>query len=222
VFRYNNTQWFNDSGDYFTPNAWDPSRFLNVFTNTAAGPGIPLLGYVAGFPAEDCFAGTPQDRVVMNFEYVGNPPPGSTAPYNLGRTLTHEVGHYLGLYHTFQDSCGSATQPGCYEENDLLCDTQPEQNPHFGCANAATCGNPDPINNYMNYSDDTCMTQFTAEQSQRMRCTLLTWRRELPHTPSAVNGPTFINASRGGASVTVSWAESLRTLSRASISNESQ
>ena len=202
VIRYNNTQWFNDSGDYYTPNAFDPSRFLNIFTNTAAAFGPGTLGYVTGFPAEGCHAGTPQDRVVVNFQNFGN---AGAAPYNLGRTCTHEVGHYFGLFHTFQDSCGAAAAPDCYGQNDLICDTLPEQDPHFGCAAASTCGDADPINNYMDYSDDTCMTQFTAEQSQRMRCTLLTWRRSLAHAPSAVNGPTYINASQGSNAITVTW-----------------
>lgn len=202
VIRYDNTQWFNDSGDYYTPNAWDTSRFLNIFSNTAAALGPGTLGYVSGFPAEGCHVGTPGDRVVINFANFGN---AGTAPYNLGRTATHEVGHYFGLFHTFQDSCGAATAPDCYGENDLICDTLPEQQPHFGCGAASTCGDADPINNYMDYSDDTCMTQFTAEQSQRMRCTLLTWRRDLAHTPSATTGPTYINATRGSNAVTVTW-----------------
>jgi len=203
VIRYQNTAWFNDSGDYYTSTAWDTSRFLNIYSNTAAAFGPGVLGYVSGFPAEGCHVGTPGDRIVISYQNFGN---AGTAPYNLGRTAVHESGHYFGLFHTFQDGCGAASAAdGCYEQNDLICDTLPESDPHFGCAAASTCGDADPINNFMDYSDDTCMTQFTAEQSQRLRCTLLTWRADLAHTPSATTGPTYINATKGEGSVTITW-----------------
>ena len=91
-------------------------------------------------------------------------------PYNLGRTTTHEVGHYLGLYHTFDGGCAPAS--GCNTNGDLICDTNPESSPNFSPCNRSTCGSPDPTNNYMDYSDDICMTEFTEEQARRMRCTL--------------------------------------------------
>jgi len=96
-------------------------------------------------------------------------------PYDLGRTATHEVGHWLGLYHTFQDGC---TNPNnAYTTGDLLADTPPEAEPTFGCMPGVSCGNvPWPLENYMDYSDDMCMTKFTPEQSNRVRCSLVNYR----------------------------------------------
>ena len=93
----------------------------------------------------------------------------------MGRTLTHEIGHYLGLFHTFQGGCGSAA---CYTSGDLICDTNAESGPNFSCAGSppSSCCSVDPIDNYMDYSDDLCMEKFTAEQVNRMRCSLINWR----------------------------------------------
>jgi hypothetical protein len=148
---------------------WDPTRFFNIYTNNAGGGGI--LGY-ATFPAEE--AGGPEDGVVLNWVYVGRNAPGG-APYNLGRTATHEVGHYLGLYHTFQSGCGSANAP--YSSGDIIGDTAREAQPNYGCSAVTSgCGGNSPIENYMDYSQDQCMTKFTVEQVNRIRCSMINYR----------------------------------------------
>ena len=164
----NNTNWYNDSGTYYSTLGWDTERYLNIYTNSAGG----YLGYVAGFPA-DGTAGQPEDRVVVLWEAYGRD--GSYGPpFDQGRTLTHEVGHYLGLFHTFQGGCDSGS---CYTQSDLICDTNSESGPHFGCSSGtSSCGSVDPIENYMDYSDDLCMNKFTQEQVNRMRCSLLNYR----------------------------------------------
>ena len=63
---------------------------------------------------------------------------------------------------------------------DLVCDTNAESGPNFGCGTPSSCGSLDPVNNYMDYSDDACMNQFTPDQARRMRCTLEFYRSELP------------------------------------------
>ena len=166
----NNSTWYNDSGSYWNSLAWDTNRYMNIYSNTAGGN----LGYVPGFPQQG-LPGQAQDRVVVLWTTVGDC--ATLDPYDLGRTVTHEVGHYLGLYHTFQGGCGSSA---CYNSGDLVCDTAAEQSSTFGCpTGSSSCGSLDPIDNYMDYSDDPCMRRFTPEQANRMRCALVNYRPDL-------------------------------------------
>ncbi len=179
ITRSTNNTWFNDGGSYWNTLAWDTNRYLNIYTNSASG----ALGYVPGLP-QNGIVGSAADRVVVLWSSFGrNAPIGS--PFNLGRTTTHEVGHYFGLWHTFDNGCGSTS--ACYTSGDTICDTNPESSPTFGCPGARTsCSLPAPFDNYMDYSDDICMEMFTPEQTNRMRCTILEWRSNLPCTPGSV------------------------------------
>ncbi len=117
------------------------------------------LGY-ATFPWD--FPTAPVlDGVVVVYQTL---PGGSFAPYNEGDTLVHEVGHWLGLFHSFQGACGSI--------GDDIADTGPEFSPAFGCpVGRDSCGGDntsDPVNNYMDYSDDFCLLEFTPGQAERM------------------------------------------------------
>lgn len=200
----NNNTWFNDGGSYWTSLAWDPQRYMNVYTNTAGGN----LGYVPFLPHQGS-PGSTSDRVVCLWSAFGDCSTAQ-APFDLGRTLTHEVGHYLGLYHTFQDGCGTAS---CTTTGDRICDTNPQQSPNFDCpASATSCSTPDPLANYMNYTDDVCMNQFTQQQARRMRCTIEHYRPNLPCATcgnpdsdgdgvpnGSDNCPTVANASQANA-----------------------
>ena len=179
----NNTTWYNDGGSYYNTLAWDPNSYLNIYTTTASG----ALGYVPFLPASGS-VGSLSDRVVVLWESYGEGAPIGP-PYNLGRTLTHEVGHYLGLNHTFNGGCGSGS---CYGSGDLICDTSPQNSSTFGCSGSSCSGTP-PDDNYMDYSDDICMEKFTPEQARRMRCTILNWRPEI-----AEEGVNYISLSQVG------------------------
>jgi hypothetical protein len=168
-----NNNWYNDTGTYYNTLARDVHNNLNIYTNSASGN----LGY-AYVPNGGGVVGNKWDRVVIYWKAFGNPGTYG-APYDEGDTTVHEVGHYLGLYHTFQGGCASAS--GCANNGDLICDTPPEGSAHFSpCVDPATCGDPDPIHNFMDYSDDNCMFEFTNNQQNRMRCTIANWRTRIP------------------------------------------
>ncbi len=171
ITYHTDDQWFADRGSYWNTLAWDPNRYLNIYTNDAGGN----LGYVPDVPQGGGLVGSPADRVVVRYSAFGRDAPIGP-PYDRGRTVTHEVGHYLGLFHTFAHGCGTSD---CYHTGDLICDTERESQAHLGCAPSSSCGSVDPIDNYMDYSDDLCMHRFTSEQSRRMRCTLQFWRPQL-------------------------------------------
>lgn len=136
--------------------AVDPSKYLNIWICNIGGG---ILGY-AQFPG-----GTPAtDGVVIGPQYFGNTG-YVAAPYDKGRTATHEIGHWLNLRHIWGDaSCG----------NDLVADTPTQQTSNFGCPifPHVTCGNGpngDLFMNYMDYTDDACMYMFTNGQTTRSR-----------------------------------------------------
>lgn len=178
ITRTTNNTWFDDSGNYWDTLAQDPQRYLNIYTNSGGGS----LGYVPFTPA-DGPVGTAEDRVVIGWEYFGRNSAGGP-PYNQGRTTTHEVGHYLGLEHPFwpeNGTCPLSAVPSCFSNGDFICDTPPQREANYDCPSSdGSCGNGfSPVNNYMDYVNDTCMNTFTPEQVRRMRCTLAGYRPQL-------------------------------------------
>jgi Pregnancy-associated plasma protein-A len=139
----------------------DTAGSLNMYT---AEPRGGLLGY-ATFPW--WYADTPQlDGVVIHHASLPDASRAQPWPYDLGMTAVHEVGHWAGLYHTFQGGCDA---PG-----DDIVDTAYEQNAATGCPLRQPSACPgetrfDPVENYMDYSDDACMKQFTPLQYQRIK-----------------------------------------------------
>ncbi|MEM7037953.1 MAG: M43 family zinc metalloprotease, partial [Bacteroidota bacterium] len=142
-----------------------------------------LLGY-ATFPSS--LASEPHhDGIVLNGQYTGGPSCASS-PYNLGRTATHEVGHWLGLYHTFSGGCAGMTPSDCAIDGDEVCDTPPVSSSSFGCPSLTqnTCSETpsdmiDQTVNFMDYVDDACMVMFSQGQVDRMHATLNTTRANL-------------------------------------------
>jgi hypothetical protein len=163
-----NAAWFNDDEvGYKTALKEGSGDDLNIYTNSGAG----FLGY-AYYPT---IVGSPYDildGVVLAYGTLpgANQPGISDIPgfiYNLGDTGVHEVGHYLGLAHTFEGKCSAY--------NDGVEDTPAEKSPDFYCTvgrNSCKDGNAllslDPITNFMDYSDDLCLVEFTPGQAERM------------------------------------------------------
>jgi hypothetical protein len=140
------------------------STTLNVY---AADIGGGLLGW-AYFPKGYNNGRDFIDGVVILDESM---PGGTAGKYALGDTLTHEVGHWLMLEHTFKS--------GCSASNDFVADTPKEAYPQFDCpVGADTCAAPgvDPIHNFMDYTQDSCMNMFTAGQTDRMSDAWLAFR----------------------------------------------
>lgn len=164
---------------------WDPARYCNVWTVRFGGGSANLLGY-AQFPSSSGLQGlnggggtATTDGVVIRYNACGRV--GTvTSPYNKGRTLTHELGHWLGLRHIWGDqSCG----------NDYCNDTPTSTGANYGCATGQnTCpdaGN-DMVENYMDYSNDACMNIFTNDQKTRMMTVMSVSPRRASLTSSNV------------------------------------
>ncbi|CCA68069.1 related to metalloprotease MEP1 [Serendipita indica DSM 11827] len=164
ITRTRNYNWYyyaNDGNAYQTAmkNALRQGGrdTLNVYT---VNFGDDTLGY-ATWPWN--YAGNPRnDGVVIKYNTV---PGGSSSNYNQGKTLTHEVGHWLGLFHVFQGQ-------SCSGNGDYVVDTPPQRTPTYGCPtykDSCPGGGPDSIHNFMDYSYDRCMYQFTYWQAYRAR-----------------------------------------------------
>ena len=157
---------------------WNSYQYLNIwvvkkFTPESSG-GI-LLGY-AQFPG----GAASTDGVVMDYQYFGTIGT-ATAPFDLGRTATHEVGHWLNLRHIWGD--------GNCNADDFVSDTPSSDAANYGCAsNHVSCSSTDMVQNYMDYSDDACMNLFTEGQKTRMRALFDTGGCQIPVSTQAGSG----------------------------------
>lgn len=193
ITRTLNNSWFDDDDeDAYKPILnKDPSQYLNVYTTSAGG----YLGY-AYYPEGS--AGYWWDGVVMYYDVIGGRNNGFLQ-YDQGRSLVHEIGHYLGLYHTF--GLAEGTCENTYRTGDLIVDTAAEGLIHYTCVDSQSCGNADPIHNYMSYTDDLCMREFSREQANRSICSLVNYRPAAYKIVAAEDpgggesqGPAFIPA----------------------------
>ena len=157
---------------------WDPTSYLNIWV-TNFDPNVGLLGY-ATFPTE-LNSDPGMDGVAIQYTAIGNIGTAGTNGFDAnakGRTVTHEVGHWMNLYHIWGDDvCG----------DDLVADTEPADSANYGCPTFPfhpknTCGsseNGEMYMNYMDYTDDDCMNLFTIGQAARMEAVLAGPRKDL-------------------------------------------
>ena len=173
---------------------WDPTRYLNIWL---ANLESPLLGY-AQFPVSSGLSGLnfpPEpantDGVVILSSSVGsvaspNPLGGS---YGLGRTLTHELGHWFGLRHIWGDS-------GNCSNDDYCADTPDATTSNGGCPTVDSCPSDglgaDMVENYMDYTNDACMDTFTADQKTRIQAVLANSPRRMELGASTVCSPAIV------------------------------
>ena len=172
---------------------WDPTRYFNVWVGDLGGS---LLGY-AQFPSNSGLQGlntnggdANTDGVVVLYSSVGSVAnPSSGGPYNLGRTLTHEVGHWLGLRHIWGDSSACTN-------DDFCADTPNATNSNSGCPTVDSCPSDglgaDMVENYMDYSNDACLNTFTADQKTRIQAVLANSPRRMELATSTVCEPAVV------------------------------
>lgn len=159
---------------------WDPTQYMNMWSVRFSSSS--LLGY-AQFPSNSGLGGLNvsggeayTDGVVANFATFGSSDYNVnntfllSAPYDKGRTMTHEVGHFLGLRHIWGDTA-SCVVNALDSNNDFCPDTPAAAAPNYNCVSIDSCpsspGN-DMIENYMDYTTDTCMNIFTINQKERI------------------------------------------------------
>lgn len=168
---------------------WDPENYLNIWVVNFGGNSSEYLGY-AQFPSlsgldglDDDEGGEETDGVVIGYQFFGNTG-NVSSPFDLGRTTTHEVGHWLGLRHIWGDG-------GC-SDDDYCTDTPPAGESNTGCSENDSCPEDDlmdMIENYMDYTDDACMNIFTQDQKSRMRVVM----------ENALRRQSLLNAQCGNA-----------------------
>lgn len=185
-------------------NAWNTSQYLNMWVCDISGG---ILGY-AQFPGGSAST----DGVVIDYQYFGTIGT-ATAPFNKGRTATHEVGHWLNLFHIWGDDGTGCTG------SDQVSDTPNAGGPNYGCPTfpKVSCSNGpngDLFMNYMDYTDDACMYMFTSAQAARMQALFAPggFRASLLNSQGCgtVNttcaAPTGLNASAlTASSATLAW-----------------
>ena len=152
--------------------------------------GTSIAGYVT---AVGCAADSDKDGIFLNYLITGQGKCCWKERFNRGRTAVHEVGHWLGLEHTFQGGCVGTDISTCNTEGDMVCDTPPTANSNFSnaeCTPQNTCtetpnDETDMVENYMDYTGEKCHVIFTPGQKARMIATYNQCRQSIGNGASA-------------------------------------
>ncbi|MFK7776149.1 MAG: M43 family zinc metalloprotease, partial [Saprospiraceae bacterium] len=197
-------------------NRWDPLRYINIWVvkeinSSSFGSGVAGYAY---FPTSH---GQPEDGLVVEAQRFGDTQSNSAVH-------VHEMGHYLGLYHTFQGGCPN---DDCLADGDRVCDTPPDQTtaaapcgfPQNSCSTDVNAGDPnnlftsdedDMIENYMDYGDLVCYSAFTAGQTERMVFSIQNIRQSLLGSVACLDPcPVGITASFTANATTVDIGETI-------------
>lgn len=167
---------------------WDAKKYFNIWVvNSIQNSGDPtsrVLGF-AQFPYQ-INTNTSTDGVMACADQFGFIEMADAS--QAGRTLTHEAGHWVGLYHPFQNGCVGGNSSNCSSQGDQVCDTPPVATPTTGCpTNRNSCTNdapdkPDLIKAYMDYANGNCMNLFTAGQKTRADQMMAAYRSNIYST----------------------------------------
>lgn len=141
---------------------WDATRYINVWVADMGDTGI--IGFST---APNTASPKEKDGILINYRFFGEQGAHQDAAHNLGKSLSHEMGHFFGLKHTW-----GSLNAGCDDDDDCL-DTPLQEKPTYGCPSfpvkdICTQGNGIMYCNFMDYSDDSCLTMFTADQKAIM------------------------------------------------------
>jgi GEVED domain/Pregnancy-associated plasma protein-A/Fibronectin type III domain/Secretion system C-terminal sorting domain len=186
---------------------WNTASYLNLWVCNIGGG---ILGY-AQFPGGPAAT----DGVVIDYRYFGRGG-SAVAPYDKGRTGTHEIGHWLNLNHIWGDDGTACTG------TDNVADTPNQGGENYGCPvfPKSSCSNTsDMFMNYMDYTDDACMYMFSAGQGTRMRSVLATGgARAALANSSGCNTPTGTTCAVPSALSSSSVTQTTATLGWGSVS----
>jgi PKD repeat protein len=194
IFHYQNSTLTNHDAAQQIPlmaTSYLPSeRYMRIWVvKRISSAEVPANMKINGYATLPPGGNPAYSGIVMAYDAFGDAATcGCTSldpQTNAGKTLVHEVGHYLSLYHTFQGGCAGMSSANCSTQGDKVCDTPPVLGPSWGCpAGSNTCNEsptdlPDDINNFMDYSDETCQTHFTPGQKGRMLAAIALYRATL-------------------------------------------